>query len=352
MRSPARRRLIAIISALLLAVAPVHAPGPAADAAAALGGPPEIETLGIRPLIGEFTVPGTPVDHVVIVWDEILDRSSVPSPGDFIATINGAGHAATGVSHLYAGVASDGFAFGSDGVSFMRIDLPVTIAIGDIVTLDYVPGPQPILDLSRTAAAGFSGVDVVLEDFGGFGALTAVLDSYHGADKVVIVLTDPIEPASLPAPSQFEVDVDGVPVAVSGVADLYPGLGLAFLEVTLAGAVTDPASIVEVAYASSPTTAISRLRGTSLDGFAGQLDAVVLADAVAGTLAPGESLSTVPAGGPTPEDPVGVSVTTSGSGAASIREGLVEGVPPRAMRSSATSSTSRYPTRLPRPIPT
>lgn len=323
-RSPARRRLTAAVSALLLAAAPVHFPGPTADAAAALGGPPEIETLGFAPLVGDFTVVGQPLDHIVIIWDEILDRSSTPAPADFTLTISGVDHQPTGVEHLYAGVASDEFGFGTDGASFMRIDLAATYEIGDTVTLDYVPGSSPIRDLSLTAAAPFTDVEVLAEAFGSLEPLVVVVDGYHGADRVVVVLTEPISAPSVPLPAQWTVTVGGATVPVAAVSDLYPDIGLAFVELTLGSAVS-AGQTVYVDYTAEPGRSVSRFSGSELASF-GWDAAVLFGDSASGTLAPGESLSTT--GGDTVEDPVGVTVVSSQGGSASIEERLVEGTSP------------------------
>jgi hypothetical protein len=322
------RRLLAITSGTALALAPVAPPGPAGPAAAALGGPPQIETLGFAPLVGEFTVPGQPLGHIVIVWDEILDSSSVPAGADFNVTINGIDHQPTLVAHLYAGAAGENFAFGADGTSFMRIDLPTTYDLDDSVFLDYTPGATPIRDLSLTPAEAFTDAEVLAEDFGQFDWLTSVIDSYHGADRLVFVLTDPIEPASLPAPSQFAVTVDDIPVDVVSVADLHPEVGLAFIELTLASPVTTPDAPVVLNYTSQPGTLVSRYRGETFGSSTHGVDAVLIADAVSGTLDPGESLSTADPSGTTEEDPVAATITTTGSGEASIEESLVEGTSP------------------------
>lgn len=324
--------MAALLGASSIAIAPLATPGALAPTSAALGGAPEIETLGFAPLVGEFAVAGLPIDHIVVIWDEILDRSSVPPAADFTVTINGADHVPTQVAHLYAGAAGEGFAFGADGVSFMRIDLPagVTYQIGDTVLLDYAPstGADPIRDLSLTPAAGFSDVEVLAEDFGAFEVLTAVIDSYHGADKLVLVLTDPIQPSSVPDAGQFAVEVDGVARDVTLVTDLYPDVGLAFIELTLEAPVSDPTSVVELSYTSVSGTMISRHRTDSLDSFVDFSAAVLIADAVSGTLNAGESLTTADPGGTTPEDPVAATITTTGSGPASIEESLVEGTAP------------------------
>lgn len=327
-RLPIFRRLSAIIAASALALAPITPPGPTGPAAASLGGPPAIETLDFAPLVGEFTVEGQPLDHLVIIWDEILDRSSVPAPSDFRVTINnGAEIVPTQVAHLFAGVADASFAFGADGASFMRIDLPTTYSIGDDVLLDYIPGSTPIRDLALTPAQAFSDVEVLAEDIGGFHWLTSVIDSYHGADKLVFVVSDPIEPASLPAPAQFQVLVGVDSIGVSSVTDLHPEIGLGFIELSLEAPITDPDAIVQLEYTSLPGTLVSRYRGETFATLSGEVT-VLLADSASGDLGAGDSLSTADPGGTTPEDPVAATITTTGSGPASIEEGLVEGTSP------------------------
>ncbi len=321
------RRAVAIPLAILLAAAPMPSSEPSSQAEASAAGPPTVEQFEDIVMLGEFAAPGFDLDHIVMAWDEIIDPRFVPDGTDFTITIDGDDHPADGVELLYAGVASDSFPFGDDGVSFMRLDLPdgVTVSDGDTVTLDYTPGTTPVLDLALNPAAAFTNATGFVIDSGGFGQLLTVVDGYHGADKVVIVLTDPVEPLSLPDPTQFTVEVDNVPVAVNDVTDLAPEVGLAFIELTLVSAVTDPASSVVVNYTSEPGTLVSRYRGETLGDLLDVPATVILtSNAKADTLAVGGELSTAAPGGPTPGDPVGTTVRAASGGATSITEGSVD----------------------------
>jgi hypothetical protein len=141
-----------------------------------------------------------------------------------------------------------------------------------------------------------------------------------------MVLTDPIEQASLPAPSQFSVELDSQPVAVTLVTDLDPQVGMAFLELTLATAVTDSLSSVVIDYTSVPGTLVSRYRGETLGD---QLDisatVIIATNANADTFPDGGgSLSTASGSGPAPGDPVETTITSPSGGTASITEGSVD----------------------------
>jgi len=322
------RRLFAALVAVLLAFIPVPAPGPGGVASANAAGPPGVEmTEGIT-FVGEFAVEGVELDHLVVAWDEVLDPRFPPQADDFSVTINEPpAHTAIGAEILYAGVATNEFFFGDDGVTFMRVDLPVgvTVGFGDSIHVDYEPDGAAVRDLALNEAPAFFDVPAEIFDAGGFSPLVAVVDSYHGADKVVLVLSDPIEPDSLPDASQFTVTVGVTEVLVESVADLYPETGLAFLELTLETPVTDPESVVLVEYTSLPGTLISAYRGETL-ATQPEMQAVVVisTNATADTLDPGDTLSTASGAGPTPGDPLETTVTAAAPGDASITEGSVD----------------------------
>ena len=206
-RDPSLVRLPSRVSATVLAAVLAVAPMPASASAA---GPPTVETFEEIPLIGEFVAPGIEVGHLVVAWDEILDPRFAPDAADFTITVNAATpQPAAGAELMFAGLATNELFFGDDGVTFMRLDLPagVTVGVDDTVAVAYAPGSNPVRDLALNPAAAFPATDGALFDNGGFSHFLAVVDSYHGADRVVIALSEPIVPASLPATGQFQVTV-------------------------------------------------------------------------------------------------------------------------------------------------
>lgn len=321
-----RRRALALVMATILALVPMRSPGADGLASANAAGPPGVEQLDDIVILGEFTVAGQSLDHVVMAWDEIIDPRFIPDPSDFTITIDGVDHAGAGVDLLFAGAASPTFGFGDDGLSFMRLDLPAGVAldVDDTFLLAYEPGAIPVRDLALNPAPGFSGVQGLAFDVGSFNPVVAIVDSYHGADKVVMVLTDPIEPGSLPSADQFEVTVDGSGAEVLTVADLHPEIGMAFIELTLDAPVAHPDAIVTVGYTSQPGTLVSRYRGETLPDQVLDATVIIATNAASATLTSGESLSTSTGDGPTPGDPVQTTVTAAGDGAVSISEGSVD----------------------------
>ncbi|HET7686560.1 MAG TPA: PxKF domain-containing protein [Candidatus Limnocylindria bacterium] len=319
-------RTAALSLALLLLVAPAAAPAPAG---AESGGGPVVQMLDDFAMVGELTTVGQPVDHVVLAWDEIIDPRFLPDPDDFTISIGPAGsevdHHPTAVSLQFSGAASDSFGFGGDGVSFMRLELPsgVTLDVDERALLDYVPDAVVVRDLAQTPSPGFWDVPVSVAEIGIWAPIAFIVDAYHGADKLVVALSNPIEPTSLPDRSQFTVTVDSVEVEVQAVANLYPNIGMTFLELTLPDAITSETTPVSVAYDATPTTLISRFTGTPLDSFGSSGATVIISTNAAGaTLVAGESLSTS-TGAPTAGDPLATTIVAVADGPAAITESIV-----------------------------
>ena len=325
-----RGRLSAVVLGALLAVSPLPAPGPIGTASAGPDGGPGVEILEEVPLVGEFMDEGTETDDVVVLWDEVLDPRFMPDPADFDITINGIVWDPDRVDLLFAGLARPDFIFGADGTSFMQLDLPagVTYGIDDTVTIAYVPTATPVRDLALNESPGFPEVPVIPLDVGDFIPILAVVDSYHGANKIVLAVTEPVVPASLPAPAQFTVEIDGNPVGVQLVDDLSPGVGMALIELTLDAEVEDQASVVTVDYAGSPTTMRSAYTDAPLvsqNDITAEL--FIASNAAAAEQAAGVPITTATPEGPTTADPVATTIVPAVDGFVSITESTVEEEP-------------------------
>lgn len=81
-------------------------------------------------------------DEIDLTYDEALDESSVPAPGDF--TVTGSSSGAITVSSVdVAG-------------SLVELTLSAQMVQGETVTVDYTPGANPIRDIAENDAANLS----------------------------------------------------------------------------------------------------------------------------------------------------------------------------------------------------
>ena len=148
---------------------------------------------------------------LTLTYNEPLDGDSEPAPGDFTVTVAGTDTTPTDVA-----------------VSGRTVTLTLASApAGDQdVTVSYVPGTNPIQDLTGNDAAGFSGQAVRL-----FGAAPEVVeeDSTVINSHIRMPFDNRLSMHSEPGTDAFTVTVNGEPVALQEdsvlvtpwVVDLY-----------------------------------------------------------------------------------------------------------------------------------
>ena len=216
--------------------------------------------------VGVLAAPGDSIDHVGIVWDEIIDPTSVPDKSAFAVSVNGGPAVVpTDVTLLYSGL-GDTEIFG--GVTFMRLGLDVTWVAGtDDLTLSYTPGPHPVRDYELNEAQPFANVEVAPWDFGEMGVIGPMLDERNGRDRILLGITHRIDPGSLPEPGDFAVSVDGAPLAVLSVTQRFADMGMGILDLELADTIDDPALEVTLDYIPGATPIISLRDGGQLSAF-------------------------------------------------------------------------------------
>lgn len=174
-------------------------------------------------MAGELAEPGVPVDHLVLIFDEMIDPTSIPAGDRFTITFEAEGSQPEGttvqgaavdaVDLVYAGFAVSEFA-GQPDLTFLKLSLPfgVTVTSADSLSLDYTPGANPIrdLDLNETGhIPGFTNIGIVdpSDPSEPMRLLGGVVDSNHGADSIVLFFLLPIDPLSLPATTDFSVEI-------------------------------------------------------------------------------------------------------------------------------------------------
>ena len=143
---------------------------------------------------------------LVLTYDETLDGASIPARGDFVVTAAGSTTGVDGV-HVRGSTAT--------------LTLATAVQAGQTVTLDYTPGANPIQDAAGNDAAPLSGQLVTNNTPGGPVTDTrAPLLTQTTLNAATLVLTydETLDAASVPAPDDFVVWVDGSPVGVNGVS--------------------------------------------------------------------------------------------------------------------------------------
>lgn len=321
-----RDRLLAVVFGCTAALAPVGGGiGPAAITLAVNDKAPEVI------LMGEVAAEGVPLNDIVIVWDEIIDPTSIPVPADFTVTIGVDDHEPDAVEYLLAGLASDQV-FNADGMSFVQLELPagVTWSNADTVAVDYRPGATPIRDLGLGVAPGFLDLQPFAWDVGeDFTALRPIVDSYYGADHIVLAYLHQFAAGPLPVKGDFTVAVDGSPLEVVGVAHVAQDVGMGLLDLELASPLTDPALPVTVSYTRTTNPLVSARNAAVAADFEEVSAIVILAQTFASeTLAIDGTLSTGGPDGPTVADPMQVTLTSPVGGPVTLREVTITGDPP------------------------
>ena len=127
--------------------------------------------------------------EVTVVYDEPLDEGSVPAPGDFAVTVDGAA-AAVGAVRV-------------SGASVV-LTLAGAVQAGQAVVLGYTPGTAPIRDAGETDAVAFAGEAVVNHT----PVTVPVLESAQvDGGSLALRYGEALDEGSVPSAGDFEVVV-------------------------------------------------------------------------------------------------------------------------------------------------
>ena len=298
--------------------APVHA-------GVGSGSPPEPGIAGSG--IGVLAAPGEALNHIDIVWDEIIDPTSVPAPSDF-GVVMGPGTesvAPTAVRMIYSGFADASF-ISEGGVSLMRLDLGFSWTAGvNQLTLSYTPGASPVRDLALNEALPIEGREVEAFDIVDFFPVGPIIDEPHGRNRMLLAASLPIDPGSIPAPDDFVVrDGTGTELVdfVLSVTQIHADSGMGVLDLELASTIDDPSLTLTLDYVKGLNPIRSLRDGTELEPFAGLPVLLMLpSDYADAAVVPGGTLTTATADGTSASDPLATSVTSQTGGTVTISEG-------------------------------
>ena len=289
----------------------------ASPAGAGVEDPPNILFLS------EMADPNQPVDHLILIYDELLDPTSIPDKTDFTVEINHTPSAITGVELIYEGFASDQFVSAA-GLSFVKLSLLTPVTTADTVTIRYRRAAHAFRDLALNEAADFGPMDTSVTDVNGFAPgdmafVFATVDGPHGANRIWLFFNRPIDPDSIPAPTDFEVKVNNSPLTPS-VSLFRTDINIGMLDLILPVTLVQ-SDVVTIKYTPGTNPIRSRSSGLSADPIpTTTLTLLLPANSAAGTVGAGGEVSTFVTSQPTPEDPVASQVITPSAGAISITE--------------------------------
>jgi hypothetical protein len=243
----------------------------------------------------------------------------VPVPaGDFTITINGTPHTPASGIYLLSGLVGILSPIGS---TFVRLELPagVTIGPGDTVDVTYAPGVAPLRSLALVPAIAETDAGSIL-DPGPFGFIIALVDSGNAANRLTLLFAGQVDLASIPAPGDFGVTVNGSAVAVSAVEPRVPDIGLGIVDVVLAAAVHN-GDALDFTYIPGASPFRGRGGGPVLGAFSQTGVLIDLPPTSASAIVPaGGSLSSGDGGSASIVDPLITTVTSPVGGAVSINE--------------------------------
>ena len=192
----------------------------------------------------------------------VPDLASTPAVADFAVTVAGS-------TRRVDRVAVDGNA--------VILTLATAAAAGETVTVSYTPGQYPLLDLAGNEAAAFGAKTLDNQGPGdpGAPALVAATDPARARAKgtrVTLGFTQPLDPASLPAPAAFAfrytvTAADGLTSSTAHTVDTVLVQGKTVV-LGLNGQVYPCDSQIELLYAKPDENPLRNLFGTAVEGFA------------------------------------------------------------------------------------
>ena len=172
-----------------------------------------------------------------------LQQTSVPSPCDFVVTVNGSPRAVSKVAVLSSAV---------------QLTISPGLSQQDAVTVDYTPGTNPIQDTLLIAAQPFTGLAATNKTR----AVSLRTATVTGADLVMAFDSD-LDTSSRPDSTDFTVNADKSAVAVQSVS-----MDARRVRLTLAAPVP-PGSYVQVGYTPGAHPLQSQTGGL-IGSFSGQ----------------------------------------------------------------------------------
>lgn len=300
---------------LLLSVSMTAAtPARASDAR-----PPEIAFVG-----EVITEAQTELDHLILVFDEMIDPTSIPGPEEetFTVYVNDVPEAPASVELSYQGFAGPNGFFGSAGASFVRLGLATPLEIAAIETLEvgYTPGETPIRDLAlNEMVVPPTPVTAELAVADPIFFLGATVDYSHGTDRVLLVFSEPLDLGSIPAADRFILQVNETPTSVT-VETPMTNIGIGLIDLVLPMHLSGSETLL-VSYVPGDQPLTGRYSDQEAGGFTNApVDYFLPLNGTTEMVAPDGQATTFYGDGPTDSDPLATTIEVPPGGPVTITE--------------------------------
>jgi len=268
----------------------------------------------------QWTGPNTPIQSVLLLWNDLLDESALPAVGDFAVELDDVGLAIDSVEFTHAG-----FVDPENAATIMTLFLADPVSGPGTLTVSYTPITNPVTDVAGHQAGAAVDVPVEIFAFETFGVAMALVDGNYGRDHLGLAFSDAVDPLTVPPASAFSVTRNGTPMTPTSVS-ILPAFGGRILDLALPQGFRS-GDTATVTYHAPVAGGIENLAGTAAPDFEGAdvLLLLVAQDAVTGSTGETGSVST-DAGdpGPTAQDPTATTVSVTGEATVSIDEGATE----------------------------
>ncbi len=182
---------------------------------------------------------------IVLTYDELLDATHVPAPGDFAVLVNSVARVVNTVAIIGAN---------------LSLTLASDVAAGDTVTVSYTaPVIDHIQDLAGNDLPSFTNQPILNSTSPPADTTDPVLQTVIcDGNQITLAFDEPLDPTSTPANANFTITVAGAPDAVTSVTIL--GTTVVLLLTTSAS----QGQAVTLAYA----VGVNPIRDTSLNAIA------------------------------------------------------------------------------------
>lgn len=269
----------------------------------------------------EVTGPNTPLNDVVLYWNDLLDQTRPLVLADFDVKLNGVSLGLSGVEFSHAGYYTPDIA-----ISVMTVFLSAPVAGPYGLTVSYTPGMSPIRDLAGNDAEPAINVPVDVTADPAFDVVFALVDGAYAPDHLGLMFSDAVDPASLPPPTAFEVTRNGTLIGPPTSVTIFPTFSGRILDLGLPEGFRSGDS-ASIAYTAPLGGGIKNLAGTLAPDFqyTGVPLLLVAQDSTQGTISAGGGTVSTDAGDPgtTAQDPVATTVSVPGDATVAINEGAV-----------------------------
>ncbi len=284
----------------------------------------------------EWTGPDTPIQDVILIWNDLLDESLPLALGDFDVQFDDLDAELDPVSLALDSVeyTHGGYIDPASAATFMTVFLTAPVTGPGSLTVTYTPSvANPVKDVAGNVAGVALDVPVEVFEFADFGMVGAIVDGNYGRDHVGLIFSDEVDPGSITPASTawFTVTLtrNGItaPMAPPTSVTIFPAFSGRIVDLELPEGFRS-GDTATVTYDAPVTDGVKNLGGTAaLDPLDGEVFLGLIAqDSVGGTTSAGSPSVTTDVGdpGPSAQDPIATSITPPLGATVLIDEGLTD----------------------------